>query len=83
MSRKPLLILLMLLLLTSCATEAPSAPHYTGVPIPPWQAADQKKVADLIEFKCGKPPACPTDAVLERAVLDYVKLRNEVRAAGQ
>ena len=73
----------MLLLLTGCAGAAPDAQRFVGVPLATWNAADQKTAADLIAKRCGVPPRCPPDAVLEQATLDYSKLRALVRAAGQ
>lgn len=79
-------------ILSSCEAGARNASGYTGVPLPEWSADDQHKVADLINKRCcpvdpvrGECPthlSCPPGAVLERAVLDYVTLRNENRAAG-
>jgi len=51
------------------------------VPLVPWAPDDQKAAAELIAKRCGSPPHCPADAVLERAALDYVKQRAMVRAA--
>lgn len=83
MSRKLLLLTLTLPLLMSCATAAGNAQQFTGVPLLDWPKADQEKAANLIALRCGLPPHCPADAVLEQATLDRIKERNLVRAAGK
>ena len=83
LSRKLLLLPVMMLLLSACATAEPRAQGYIGVPLPEWTAVDQWESFDKILLACGSHPVvCPRAAVLERAVLDYVKLRAEVQAAG-
>lgn len=81
-SRLLLLPIATLLLLTNCATAERRATAFVGVPLAHWDAAAQKRAYDLIAQRCGKPPLCPPDAVLEQSTLDYVKLRNLVKAAG-
>lgn len=82
MLRKLLSPTLTLLLLASCSTAADRATAYVGVPLASWSVQDQKRAGELIAQRCGNPPLCPADAVLERATLEFVKLRALVRAAG-
>lgn len=81
MSRKLPLILLTTLLLTACETAQPKAEHFVGVPLEQLPAADQARVHDLVQARCGEPPVCPADAILESWALKFVKLRALVRAA--
>ncbi len=67
----------------SCAAVAPSATRFIGVPLDPWSKTDQQAAYKKIVVVCGDPPVCPVSAVLERAALAYVKLRDRVKAAGQ
>ena len=70
------------LLLSSCGTAGPDAKRLVGVSLPLWSAAEQAAAERAITKVCGTAPVrCPGSAVLERAVLDYVKLRAMVRAA--
>lgn len=70
-----------LLLLSSCQTAQPRVDAPGRVALPPWSAEDQKQAGILIKSRCGNPPVCPRDAVLERAALGYVNLRAQVRAS--
>lgn len=75
-------LLLTTLLLSSCTTAEDSARRLVGVPLAPWSAADQAEAERKIKLACGTQPVlCPRSAVLERATLEYVKLRALVRAA--
>lgn len=82
MWRRLLLLTVTPLLLSSCTTPADRATRFVGVPLERWSPDAQHKADALIAQRCGRPPLCPPDAVLEQATLDYVKLRNLVRAAG-
>ncbi len=82
MLRRLPLLLLTTLPLASCTTAEREAPRLVGVPLAPWSAADQAMAEREIIKACGSQPVrCPGSAVLERATLDYVKLRALVRAA--
>lgn len=81
LSRK-LLSLLMLTPLLGCVSTGSerAVGRFASVPLVQYSAAEQDRVADLIEAACGRPVACPASAVLERWVLDYGRLREMVRA---
>lgn len=83
MLRNKLYPIATLLLLSACETASDRASAFVAVPLATWSPKDQKAAAALITERCGSPPLCPADAVLERATLDYEKLRALVRAAGQ
>lgn len=69
------------LLLTNCSTPAMKIANSGMVVLPPWSAEDERRAAILITNRCGNPPVCPADAVLEKATLNYANLRAQVRAA--
>jgi hypothetical protein len=71
---KPALPLLVIatLSLTACAT-APSRPSIVCPPIPTYSRAFQAQLADEIQH-------LPPGAALERAMLDYARLRAQARA---
>lgn len=70
------------LLLAGCATAEPEAGGFAPVPLPEFTQAQQQAAFRAIIATCGPQIDCPPGAILERSVLDYVKLRAEVRAAG-
>lgn len=82
MSRKPLLILLLPLILSACAPETPSAIRYASIPLVPHTATEEKALADRIMADCGNPPACPYGSP-DAWALEYVGVRQEIRAADQ
>ncbi len=67
----PLLVIAMLLL-TACAT-APSRPSIVCPPVATYDGAFQARLADEIQ-------RLPRGAALERAMLDYARLRDQARA---
>lgn len=73
----------MWLLLHACAGAVPKATAFKGVPLPYWAPADQERAAQQIQAVCGFPPVCPPSAAVERATLDYAKLRREIQAVGK
>lgn len=86
MWRKLPLILPTALLLTACAganSSAPVAPRFASVPLVEYSPSEQKAVADHIEAVCGPRASCPYNALLERWIVDYGRLRAMVRAAGR
>ena len=71
---KPALPLLLIatLSLTACAT-APSRPSVVCPPVASYDPAFRRRLADEIK-------RLPPDAALERAMLDYARLRDQARA---
>jgi hypothetical protein len=59
------------LLLTACAT-APSRPSVVCPPVASYDRAFQARLADEIQ-------RLPPDSALERAMLDYARLRDQAR----
>jgi hypothetical protein len=66
------LLVIATLSLTACAT-APSRPSIVCLPVAVYGSAFQSRLADEIQ-------RLPPGAALERAMLDYARLRDQVRA---
>ncbi len=67
--------------MTACAgASSDPAPRFKSVPLAEYSPSEQALVADKIDRACGSPPACPYNAVLERWVIDYGRLRAMIRA---
>lgn len=69
------LLVIATLSLTACAT-APSRPSVVCPPITTYDRAFQSRLADEVE-------QLPPGATLERAMLDYAKLRDQARACAR